>query len=146
MPTQTFEHEATSASSPAVVWKALQEAATWEAIPGVDAVSDEQHDSGGRLVGFKFDSLVAGATMRGVATVTEAVEGKSMTLEIENAEIGATIHVELSSVDRGTSLSVSLQARGVGLVSSLLFPVVVAGISTGFPEAVESFAASARKA
>ena len=142
MPTQTFEHEATAAASPRVVWQALQEASTWEAIPGVDSVSDEEHDTEGRLVGFRFESLVAGSTVRGVASVTDAVEGESMTLEIENTEISASIHVALSSVDEGTSLRVSLEARGIGLVSSLLFPAVVAGINTGFPGAVEAFAAS----
>lgn len=141
MPSDTFTHTATAGVSIDVVWASLDEPSTWESIGGVDRVFDPKIDAAGRLVGFSFDTVAAGRKYVGVAKPDERVEKRRMSWRIENSEIRGVTRVDLEPDNPGTSITVTLEVRSVGMLSGVFFPVIAGAIGTGLPRAVDQFAA-----
>ena len=141
MPSDSFSHHATAMASPEQVWARLQLPDTWEGIAGVDRITDSTVDGGGALRGFSFVSNVAGREYLGTATSAGREEGRVLAWDIENSEITGRITVRLSPIDDGTSVTVSLDVRSAGMLSSMFFPVVSRTIGSGLPESVNGFVA-----
>lgn len=137
---ETFKHSAVTDAPPHEVWEALDRPATWEAIPGIDRVTDPVLDSGGRLRGFSFETVAGGRRYRGVASPAERVEGQAIAWTVDSAEMQGTIRVGLTPVGGRTSVEVTVEVGSAGLLSSLFFPVIAGAIGRGLPGAVERFA------
>ena len=144
MPDQTFHHSVTTSTDVDTVWNALDQPATWEAIPGVDRVTDPVIDEAGRLQGFAFESFVGGKRYVGRASPADREEGRLMAWDIVTSEIRGRVTVDLEPVDEGTRVGVGLGVEGVGLMGSLFFPVIASAIGSGYPDTVEQFVDSLR--
>jgi hypothetical protein len=123
------------------VWAALDRPDTWEAIGGVDRVFDPAIDEEGRLFGFSFDTHAAGRKYVGTARPHERVEGKAMAWSVQNSEVKGIASVTLNPRATGTTITVTLQVESVGLLSSMLFPIIAGAIGSGLARAVDEFAA-----
>lgn len=141
VPTESFTHTATTSAPIEKVWAALDRPETWEGIGGVDRVFDPKVDEQGRLRGFSFETVAAGKRYIGMATPHERVEGETMAWQIQNPEVRGVTSVALRQSGDTTSISVTLQVESVGLLSSMLFPVIARAIGSGLPRAVDDFAA-----
>lgn len=139
MPSQTFQHAATTPATVESVWAALDEPQTWEAIPGVDRVIDPVVDAAGRLQRFSFESAVGGKTYLGEATPAGREHERLMAWDIKTSEIKGKVAVGLSPDDNGTRVYIRLDVEGVGMLGSLFFPVIGAAIGGGFARTVEDF-------
>ena len=141
MPKQTFTHQALTSAPIEEVWEALQLPATWEAIPGVDKVVDPIVDEAGALRGFSFQSVAAGRPYVGKATPAGRVEGESMNWDIVTTELKGALAVRIAPGGTGTQVEVTLAMESIGMLSSMFFPVITSALGSGFPRAVEEFAA-----
>ena len=139
MPSQTFQHAATTPASTSSVWTALDLPLTWESVPGVDRVIDPVVDQFGRLRGFQFESAVGGKSYRGQATPAGREEQRLMAWDIRTPEIEGTVTVGLSPSNPGTRVYVSLHVEGTGVLGSLFFPIIASAIGGGFIGTVEDF-------
>lgn len=142
MPSQVFNHETATDAPVDAVWARLDHPETWESIGGVDRVFDPEVDSAGRLLGFSFDSNAAGRKYVGTARPRERVEGKRMAWDVQNSEVKGVASVTLNPRDTGTVITVTLRVESVGLLSSMLFPLIATAIGNGLASSVDSFAAS----
>ena len=141
MPSQVFSHEATTVAPIETVWAALDQPDTWESIGGVDRVFDPRRDGEGRLVGFSFDTVAGARKYVGTASPHERVEGKRIAWHVQNSEVRGVTSVSLNPTETSTIVTVTLRVESVGMLSSLLFPIIVGAIGRGLPTAVEEFAA-----
>ncbi len=139
MPGQTFQHAATTSLEPSRVWQSLDEPHTWEAIPGVNRVTDAAVDADGRLRGFSFESDVGGRKYLGKATPAGREEGRLMAWDIDSSEVKGNVSIELGPDADGTRVHVRLAVEGVGMLGSLFFPVIASAIGGGFAATVEEF-------
>lgn len=142
MTKQTFSHTSVSTASRSEVWRALDWPSTWEGIGGVDRVIDPAIDDEGRLLGFTFETVVAGTKYLGQATPNAREEGQMMTLNVENAEIRGAIRIDLSDDGEGTFIHVTLDVESAGMLSAMFFPAIARSIGDGLPGAIDKFAAS----
>ncbi|MPZ51947.1 MAG: hypothetical protein GEU79_04305 [Acidimicrobiia bacterium] len=140
MPSQTFSHAVMITSPSDEIWERLQQPATWEEIPGVDAVTDAKSAPDGSLQGFRFTTEVAGRSYRGTATITESEQPVHMLNEIETSEVRGSVDLTLEESGMETFLMAKMTVSPVGILSSMAFPVIAAAISSGFAEAVEKAA------
>jgi hypothetical protein len=140
VPSQSFTHTATANAAIEEVWQELDRAKTWENIGVVDRVFDPQFDDA-RLVGFSFESVAGGRRYVGVAKPANRQEGRVMGWRIENSEVAGTLEVRLASRGSGTDITVALDVKSVGLLSTMFFPVVAGAVGNGLPRAVDAFAA-----
>lgn len=140
MPSQTYTHSVMIPSPSEEVWDRLQHPTSWEAIPGVDTVTDPESAPDGSLLGFKFSTDLAGRAYRGTAVITGSEPPHRMTNEIESSEIRGTVEITLEETGMDTFLMVKMVVSPVGVLSSVAFPVISAAIWSGFPGAVEHFA------
>jgi len=141
VPSQTFTHEASTDAPIEAVWAKLDQPDTWESIGGVDRVFDPKIDDQGRLIGFSFDTVAAGRKYVGKATPNERVEGKRMAWNVHNTEVRGVTTVILNRSATGTAITVVLEVESVGLLSSMIFPIIAGAIGSGLPRSVEDFAA-----
>jgi carbon monoxide dehydrogenase subunit G len=141
VPSQTFIHEASTDAPIEAVWAKLDQPDTWESIGGVDRVFDPNVDDQGRLIGFSFDTVAAGRKYVGKATPNERVEGKLMAWNVHNSEVRGVTTVILDPTATGTVVTVVLEVESVGLLSSMIFPIIAGTIGSGLPRSVEEFAA-----
>ena len=142
MPSQTFTHRSTTSAPVSEVWSALDRPQTWEAIGGVDRVFDPEIDDEGLLQGFSFETVAGGKRYVGVATPHRRVTGETMAWEIANSEVRGVTSVELSGDGEWTVITVTLEVRSAGFLSSMFFPVITKAIGNGLPRSVDDFAAS----
>lgn len=142
MPSQSFTHRSTTSAPVAEVWSALDRPQTWEAIGGVDRVFDPEIDAQGRLQGFSFETVAGGMRHVGVATPHRRVAGEAMAWQIVNSEVRGVTSVELSGDGHRTVITVTLEVRSVGVLSSMFFPVIAKAIGSGLPKSVDEFAAA----
>ena len=140
MPSQTFSHSATAKAPAHKVWVALNQPRTWEGIGGVDRVYDPKIDDQGRLTGFSFDTVAAGKKYVGKAAPHERVEGQRIAWRIENSEVRGLTTVDLAPDGDQTRITVTLEVEGVGVLSTMLFPMIATAIGSGLPASVEEFA------
>lgn len=116
---------------------------TWASISGIDRVRDPRFEDG-RLVGFAFDTNVAGRAYAGIATPAKRVEGESISWRIQNSEIKGTVAVELQPIDQKTEIGVALHVESNGMMSRMLFPVIASVVGNGLPRTVDEFASRFR--
>ena len=126
----------------AEVWSALDRPQTWEAIGGVDRVFDPEIDAEGRLQGFSFETVAGGKRYVGVATPHRRVAGEMMAWQIANSEVRGVTSVALSGDEHQTVITVTLEVRSAGFLSSMFFPVIAKAIGSGLPRSVDEFAAA----
>ena len=141
MPGDTFSHTADARAPIGDVWMALQEAETWAHIGPVNEVWDAEYDSD-RLVAYRWSADAAGRRWEGTARVIEAIEGKSTSLALESPELKGTLTTSLLESGEGTSITVTLEARAVGMLATLFWGVVKQALGSGLPHQVEQFAAT----
>jgi carbon monoxide dehydrogenase subunit G len=139
VPSQSFTHTATADAAIEDVWERLDLAETWESIGVVDRVFDPEFDDS-RLIGFSFESVAGGRRYVGVATPATRQEGQVMGWRIRSSEVAGSIEVRLTPNDPGTDITVVLEVRSVGLLSTMFFPVVAGAVGHGLPNAVDAFA------
>lgn len=142
VPSQVFTHQSTTDAHVDTVWARLDQPETWESIGGVNRVYDPKIDEEGRLVGFSFDTNAAGRKYIGTARPHERVEGNRMAWNVQNSEVTGVASVTLDPSDTGTVITVTLHVESVGLLSSMLFPLIATAIGSGLASSVDSFAAS----
>jgi hypothetical protein len=140
VPERSFQHAATTSSPIPLVWSALDEPQTWEAVPGVDRVFDPVLNGSGQLMGFAFETIVGGKTHLGRAVPAGRQEKRLMAWDITTTEIRGRVTVGLSPSGDGTRVYVELRVEGVGVLGNLFFPVIASAIGSGFPGTVEDFA------
>lgn len=140
VPSETFQHEVTIDVDRGVAWDHLQEAATWEALAGIEHVSGVKHDSDGQLESFAFVAVAGGKRYPGTASVAKRQPPEHMVLRIDSSEIDGTISTTLNG-GNPLQLRVELNLRSKGILSTMFFPVVSASVGSGFPRQVNEFAA-----
>jgi uncharacterized protein YndB with AHSA1/START domain len=141
MPSSRFEHTATAAAPPDRVWAALQEADTWAGIGPIERVWDAVHRDG-MLAGYRWSTNAAGRRWEGSARTIEAVPGESITLALHSPEVNGSLTAALAADgEDGTTVTVTLHAESVGLLSTMFWGAVAGAIGNGFPGHVEEFAA-----
>ena len=114
---------------------------TWGSISGIDRVHDPRFE-GGRLVGFSFDTRVAGKAYAGNATPNGRREGQSIGWHIENSEVKGRVRVDLEPAGDDTTITVDLMVESKGMMSTMFFPVIAGTVGNGLPRTVDEFAAS----
>ena len=142
MPKDTFTHSATTAAPRTEVWAAREKPETWEAIGGVDRVTDSISDEEGRLQRFSFESAAGGMKYVGKATPHTREHERIMAWKVATSEMRGIATVELFDADQGTRVDATLQVESSGVLSTMFFPVIAAAIGAGFPKAVDEFAES----
>lgn len=143
MPSQTFAHTAVTAASIEQAWGALQQPETWEAIGGIERVSDPRRAPDGRLMGFEFAFNAGGRYYAGRATTVRSERPERMTVEIDTSEMAGTMDVALAADGASkVSVAVTLSIRSKGLLSGLFFPLIAESIGAGLPANVDRFAAA----
>jgi hypothetical protein len=140
MPSETLSRTASSPATNGAAWQALLSPATWEGIPGVDEVTDPRYDPDGRLTGFDFTTRVGSKWYRGHATRSAVVDGQFLEWDVQTPELNGSVAVGIRAEADGTQVTVTLTFTSVGLMSSVLFPMIVTSIRSDFPKAVERFA------
>lgn len=141
MPSQTFTHRSTTSATIAEVWSALDRPHTWESIAGIDRVFDPEIDAQGRLRGFSFETVAGGKRYVGVASPHQRVEGETMAWQIANSEVRGVTSVGLARDGNRTAITVTLEVRSAGFLSSMFFPAIAKAIGSGLPRSVDEFAA-----
>ncbi len=140
VPTQSFNAAAESPTSIEDAWSALQRAATWEGIAGVDDVTDPTHDADDQLLGFGFAATVSGLRYPGQAAVASTSPPNEMRLELTTSEMSATIDVRLTASGETTRVQVELTVKSSSFLAGMFFPSIAAAIGRGLLTAVEDFA------
>lgn len=140
MASSTVRHTALAPTPIEAVWAALQRPSSWEAIEGVDDVSDPEFVDG-RLESFRFSATAGGRRHPGRAAVTEHDRPGSLMLDIDTADMAGTIVVELAEEGEDTAVTVSMTVVPRSLTARFAFAVIESAIRRGFPSSVEGFAA-----
>jgi hypothetical protein len=141
---QTFTHSAGFNASIDDAWQALQSAATWGSIGGVDGVSDAHHGPDGRLLSYSFAAVVAGKRYPGRARVITSQPPDHMIVDIDTSELAGTISVWLQPRPASGFITVELAVRSKGLLSGMMFPLIAGAIGSGLGGNVEAFASRLR--
>lgn len=141
VPKDSFSHSAVAAAPVDQVWDALDQPETWEAIGGVDRVTEPVIDADGRLRGFSFEVLAAGKMYVGKAVPLHRECRELIAWAVETREVRGSTTVELNQVESGTRITVNLELESRGLLATMFFPVIATTIGKGLPRSVEEFAA-----
>ncbi|NQV08035.1 SRPBCC family protein [bacterium] len=142
MPGDTFSHTAAVNADIPDIWSALQTADTWAHIGPVTKVWDERHDDDGNLAGYRWSADAAGRQWEGTARTEELLVGERMSLTLKSPELRGTLTTDLETTEDGiTQLTVTLEARAVGMLATLFWGVVKQAIGSGLPHQVDEFAA-----
>lgn len=139
MASSTVRHTAQSHAPIEDVWAALQRPPSWEAIEGVDDVSDPEFVEG-RLESFAFSAIAGGRRHPGRAAVTEHRQPVRLVLDIDTADMAGTIAVDLAEAGADTNVTVSMSVVPRSLTARFAFAVIESAIRRGFASSVERFA------
>ena len=139
MPSAEFEHTAFAPVSVEKAWQQLQKPETWEGLAGVDEVFDVHHAPDGLLTAYRFRATAASQVYEGRATTVEGVTEQRMAIDIVTSEVTGTITTTLSEADEGVSVSVTVNLRSKGFMSTLFFPVISQALGSGLPKQVAAF-------
>lgn len=140
MPVRTFRHTATADAPPEDAWKALQRAATWESVAGVDHVTEPRHRGDGTLTGFRFRATAAGRDFPGVASTTLADPDARMVVTIETSELDGMIDVRLAPDGGRSGVTVELTIRSKSILSGMFFSTIARVVEDGLDVQVQEFA------
>jgi len=139
VPSQTFQHSATTHITIEEIWEKLNQPGTWEAVPGVDRVFDPVVDATGELRGFEFESVVGGKTYSGKASPAGREENKLIAWDISTSELSGQVVVGVSPIGDGARVYVRLHVESAGMLGGLFFPIITSAIGSGFHDTVEDF-------
>ncbi len=139
MPSQTFQHSATTHVTLEEIWEKLNQPTTWEAVPGVDRVYDPIVDANGDLRGFDFDSVVGGKTYSGKASPAGREANKLIAWDIRTSELSGQVMVALSPIGDGARVYIRLHVESAGMLGGLFFPIIASAIGGSFHQTVEEF-------
>lgn len=140
MAIRSFRHAATTTADVERAWRSLQVASTWEAVAGVDHVTQPLHHDDGTLAGFRFQATAGGRSFPGVASTTLADPHGRMVVTIETSELDGMIDVRLSPDRDGTGVAVELTVRSKSMMAGLFFATIARVVGSGFADQVEEFA------
>jgi carbon monoxide dehydrogenase subunit G len=140
MPVRTFRHTATTNQPPDHAWKALQRAATWESVAGVDHVTEPSHRGDGTLIGFRFRATAAGQDFPGIASTTLVDPDARMVVTIETSDLDGMIDVQLSPNGSGSGVTVELTIRSKSILSGMFFSTIARVVEDGLDAQVQEFA------
>jgi carbon monoxide dehydrogenase subunit G len=139
MASSTIRHTAHAPAPIEQVWASLQSPSVWEAIDGVDDVTNPEFVDG-RLESFRFSATAGGRRHPGRAAVTEHTEPANLTLDIDTADMAGTIVVDLAPAGTGTTVTVSMTVVPRSLTARFAFAMIENAIRRGFASSVERFA------
>lgn len=95
------------------------------------------HES--NLTGYRFVVDIAGTAYRGTAVRGNWDPPHRMAMAIESEQLTGQINVKVSTTPSGTEVKVEMAMEPVGILGSMVFPVLTNAVAKGFPEAVERF-------
>ena len=141
MPSASFAHAVSIDRPIAEVWTTLMVPETWANIGPVDEVWDPEFD-GDTLIGYRWSTNVGGKAFRGTAMAVGHEAPTSYVVDLDAGEMAGRITIELSTRSPDTAMTVRLDFRTKGMLSSMFFPLIRDAIGSGFPKQIEDFAAS----
>lgn len=142
MPSETFEHTATTPASAAEIWARLQDADTWAGIGPVDEVWDAETAGDGSLVRYRWAATAGMKRFEGRAKVVEARADQHLRMALTSSEMEGSIAVTLEPAGTGTAVHVEMTAASKGFLSSMFWSVVREAIARGLPAQVDEFVAN----
>lgn len=142
MPSGTFTHTTVIDRAPAEVWNELMKSETWGNIGPVDDVWDPTHDAAGVLTGYRWSTNVANRKFVGTAAVVDHEAPSRYVIDLDAGEMAGKISIDLVGGNPSTELTVELEFRTKGMLSSMFFPLIRDAIAKGFPDQIEGFADS----
>jgi len=143
MPKSTFSHRTVAAAPVAAVWNRLQDAAAWTGIGPIEEVWDPVHDEQGQLRSFRWRAAVGPKSYLGSATTVESASDHLIRLRFDGNEVSGELVAELAAEPGATTrLTVALTIQSVGILSTLLFPLVADAVKHDLPTQVDAFARS----
>lgn len=140
MPTASFSHSVEVDRPIDHVWARLQDAQTWANIGPVDEVWDATHDGRGMLESYRWSTRVGPTRYRGTAQVIESVSPTVMRQALDSHEVAGVLATTMTENGSGTSVTVHLDIRSVGMLSTMFFGKVAEAVQTGLPVQVERLA------
>lgn len=141
MPTATFTHSAVASAPPAQAWLAIDRPSTWEGVAGVDRVVDPVFDLNNRLIGFSFETNLAGSVYRGKATPRERVEGRLMAWNIVSPHVKGFAQVAFTPGESDTTdVEVTVEVESIGFLAGMMFSTISAAVGNGLERTVQEFA------
>jgi carbon monoxide dehydrogenase subunit G len=142
MPAASFQHSVSIAAPIEMVWDALMRADTWENIGPVDRVWDPVHDGDGILTGYRWSTQVGGKRFEGIAESVFHDAPHRYVIDLDTGEVAGRIEIAMTGGNPATELTVTLDLRTKGVLSSMFFPLIRDAIGSGFPQQIEGFARS----
>ncbi len=139
MPSTSVSAAAVTSASLSQVWDRFNDVGTWAGIGLAEEVFDPEFVDG-RLAGFAWTTRAAGITYRGTAGFTIWENPSRLSFDLVNTEITGTIAISTTDDTAGTALEVTVEARSVGLLASMFFPVIAQALQNGLAGQVENFA------
>jgi hypothetical protein len=139
MPSTSVSAAAVTTASLDHVWEKFNDVVTWAGLGLAEDVFDPSYTEG-RLAGFSWTTQAAGITYRGTAEFTTWENPSRLAFDLVNSEISGTISIETSHHPNGTELGVAVDARSIGLLASMFFPVIAQALQKGLAAQVEGFA------
>jgi hypothetical protein len=134
-------HSTTVDAAPEAVWHALQDAATWEGIAGIEDIHDIRHAPDGLLEGFDFHTVAAGMRFEATATVVKRNPPTSLTLVLESKDMTARLAVRAKGDAAPVTLAVGVEFEGRSFVVRMALPAIERTLRAGLPREVDAFAA-----
>jgi carbon monoxide dehydrogenase subunit G len=140
MPSATYQYTISIDAAPPEVWDGLQEPEIWSTLGPVQKLWDPRVEDG-ILEGFQWSTDIGGVVYQGTGTTTVKDRPERFQLVLDTSEMAGTITVDLSDGNPGgTNVTVTVELRSKGILSSVFFPVVSRAIGDGLPEQVEGMA------
>jgi len=142
VPTDVFDHSAESRAPVERVWIHLQDPQKWQAMGGIDRISDPSFGDEGHLQGFDFVSTIAGRDYRGTAVTVTADPHDRMVVDVDTNEIGARLTVDLSPADDGgTRLDVRMQVTSKTFLATMMWGLIASTVGASLPQRVQEMVA-----
>ena len=138
VPTDVFDHSAQSHAPVERVWIHLQDPQKWQAMGGIDRISDPRFGDQGHLEGFQFVSNIGGRNYRGTAVTVTADPHDRMIVDVDTTEIGARLTVDLSPANHGgTQLDVQMQVTSKTFLASMMWGLIAYTVGSSLPQRVQ---------
>ena len=93
----------------------------------------------GLLTAYRFRATAASQVYEGRATTVDAATESRMVIDIVTSEVTGTITTTLTAANPGVSVTVRVDLRSKGFMSTLFFPVISQALGSGLPKQVEAF-------
>ena len=136
---QTFTHKAVARTATDQMWRRLQRPEPWGQVSGVTRIDSAAFDEQGDLTGYRFTAPVAGIEQTGTASRSTHIPGRRMVMNLESAQLGGTIGIDLEQSGVETVVTVALTIEPKGIVTTMMFPAISAAVASRFNDIVEEF-------